>query len=149
MKTLLIAPVLALAACVSPGPGLVPMEGPVVRTIERVLQRTEVYLASEELPGSGIMESARPEIEAAIIVARKMTLQPDADGAMLAVTMAGLMGLHDYLVYEDLQLGNLEQLEADIYLEDTARLRSLFNAVSIHDAGPYEPNPVPFYVPSN
>ena len=134
MKNLLIAPVLALAACVSPGDGLVPIDndGPVLRTIERVLERTEAYMASEELPGSAVPEETKAQVAAAIVVVRTMTVQPSADGAMLAVTMSALMGLHDQLVYEDLQLENLDQLEAEIYWEDTARLRSLFDAVAIH-----------------
>lgn len=131
MKTLLIAPVLALAACVSPGDGLVPMEGPVVRTIERVLQRTEAYLVQ---PPNGFHISAEMagQVKASILVARTMTSQPSADGAMLAVTMGALMSLHDQFVLVDLELENLDQLEAEIYWEDTARLRSLFDAVSIH-----------------
>ncbi len=133
MKTLLIAPVLALAACVSPGDGLVPMEGPVARTIERVLQRTEAYMASEDLPGSVYPDDVKAQVEAAILVVRTMTVLPSADGALLAVTMGALMSLHDSMVWEDLQLGNLDQLEADIYWEDTKRLTSLFDAVAIHE----------------
>lgn len=148
MKTLLIAPVLALAACVSPGDGLVPMEGPVVRTIERVLQRTEAYL---EAPPEGFLvpEEVKGQIAAAILVARTMTTMPEASGDVLIVTMAQLMDLHDQFVTVDWTNGELDDLERDIYLEDTARLRSLFNAVAIHDAGLYAPDEVPLYAPSN
>ena len=44
--------------------------------------------------------------------------------------MAGLMDFHDAMVTLDVAL---DQLEREIYLEDTARLRSLFQAVSIHN----------------
>lgn len=132
MKTLLIAPVLALAACVSPGDGLVPMDGPVVRTIERVLQRTEAYL---EAPPEGFLvpEERKSQIEAVILVARVMTARPEASGDVLLVTMSQLMSLHDQFVTVDWTNGELDDLERDIYLEDTARLRSLFDAVRIHN----------------
>lgn len=133
MKTLLIAPLLALAACVSPGPGLVPIEadGPVVRTVERVLERVESYVTSEDPPLEVPAEALGP-IEAASEAARTMLSMPSASGDMLLVTMGSLMSLHDQLVLADLMRGGLEQLEADVYLEDTERLRSLFDAVSIH-----------------
>lgn len=151
MKTLLIAPVLALAACVSPGDGLIPIDvdGPVARTIERVLQRTEAYMVSDVLPGSSIPAESKAQVEASILVVRTMTLQSSVDGAMLAVTMSGLMLLHDQMVWEDLQLGNLDQLEAEIYWEDTIRLRSLFNAVSIHTPEIIVPALVPLYASAN
>jgi hypothetical protein len=133
MKTLLTAPLLALAACVSPGPGLVPIEadGPVVRTVERVLQRVENYVTSEDCPLE-VPAEVLGQIEAASEAARTMLAMPAASGDMLLVTMGNLMKLHDQLVLADLMRGGLEQLEADVYLEDTKRLRSLFDAVSIH-----------------
>ena len=133
MKTLIAAPLLALAACASPGPGLVPVEadGPVVRTVERVLERVESYVTSEDSPLE-VPAEALGQIEAASEAARTMLAMPAASGDMLLVTMEGLMNLHDQLVMADLMRGGLEQLEADVYLEDTERLRSLFNAVSIH-----------------
>lgn len=131
MKNLLIAPVLALAACVSPGDGLIPIDvdGPVARTIERVLQRTEAYMASPP-PGVELVAQNVAQIEAAIVVVRTMTAMPSASGAVLAVTMSGLMQFHDSMVTMDPALDDLERA---IYWEDTARLRSLFDAVSIHE----------------
>jgi hypothetical protein len=131
MKNLLLAPVLALAACVSPGDGQVPIDvdGPVLRTIERVLQRTEAYLVQPP-EGVELAEANVAIIEAAVLTARTMTVMPSADGAMLYATMAGLMDFHDAMLSLDLEL---DPLERDIYLEDTARLRSLFQAVSLHN----------------
>ncbi len=137
MKKLLLAMTLAgAAACASPGPGLVPIEaeGPVARTIERVLSRTEAYMAMPEgerpVPVSAQVEG---QVTAAIEVARAMALLPAASGDMLAVTMSSVMGMHDVLVQHD---ASLDQLEREIYLEDSARLRSLFDAVSIHELVP-------------
>lgn len=130
MKNLLLAASLVLASCASTAPGSVPIaaEGPVARTIERVLSRTEVYMAAEVqlIP---LTEQDRGVIEAAIMTARVMTAMPEADGDLLMVTMSGIMGLHDGYLMVDL---SLDQLEREIYLEDTARLRSLFSSVSIH-----------------
>jgi len=133
MKTLLAAPLLALAACASPGPGLVPVEadGPVAHTVERVLDRVEAYITSED-PPLEISAEVRGQIEAAAQAARTMLSMPSASGDMLLVTMGALMELHDQLVKADLMRGGLDPLEADVYLEDTKRLRSLFDAVSIH-----------------
>ncbi len=130
MKTLLIAPVLALAACVSPGDGQVPLDadGPVMRTIERVLQRSEAYLAAPP-PGVALDAKTVEVVEAAILTARTMTAMPSASGAMLYTVMAALMDFHDSMVWKD---PLLDPLERDIYLEDTTRLHSLFDAVSIH-----------------
>ena len=130
MKNLILAASLVLASCASTSPGSVPTapDGPVVRTIERVLQRTEAYMAAPEqlIP---LTEQDRSVIEAAIMTARVMTSMPEADGSMLLVTMTGIMGLHDSYLMMDL---SLDQLEREIYLEDTARLRSLFSSVNIH-----------------
>ncbi len=131
MKTLLIAPVLALAACISPGPGLVPVgvDGPVARTVERVIGRVEVYMAAEN-PPFVLDAAASAQVAAAAGIARVALSGESASGAMLFVTMKPIMDLHDALVIAD---QNLDQLETDIYLEDTARLRSLFDSVSIHN----------------
>lgn len=129
MKNLLIIPTLVLAACVST-PGSVPVaDGPVARTIERVLERTETYMASET-PPVPIGEEMRDKVAAAIEVARVMVLLPEASGDMLLVTMGSIMSLHDYMVRND---SELDPLERDIYLESTARLRSLFESVAIHE----------------
>jgi len=135
MKNLLISLGLVLASCASTTPGSVPIapDGPVVRTIERVIERVEGYIAQP--PGElELNPEAVEQVEAAIVVARTMLNQPEASGAMLAVTMGGIMDLHDQLVLMSLQLGELPDgdLEAQIYLEDTARLRSLFESVNIH-----------------
>jgi len=121
---------LVLASCATTSPGSVPVSpnGPVARTIERVLQRTEAYMGMEE-PPFAISEEQLGPIEAAIMTARVMTSMPEADGSLLLVTMSGIMGLHDALVMAD---PALDQLEREIYLEDTARLRSLFESVNIH-----------------
>jgi hypothetical protein len=129
MKNLLLTLSLVLASCASVQPGNVPVaEGPVARTIERVLVRTEDYMTMPE-PPLPIPEAAYGQVEAAIEVARAMVLMPEASGDMLAVTMAPIMGLHDALVQLD---PALDELERAVYLEDTARLASLFDAVSIH-----------------
>jgi len=135
MKNLLISLGLVLASCASTTPGSVPIDqdGPVYRTVERVLQRTEGYIAQPP-GGMELNPEAVEQVEAAIVVARTMLNQPEASGAMLAVTMGGIMDLHDNLVLMALQLGELPDgdLEAQVYLEDTARLRSLFESVNIH-----------------
>lgn len=132
MKNLLIIPTLALAACVST-PGSVPVaEGPVARTIERVLERTETYMAMEA-PPLPIDEEMRGQVAAAISVARAMVLLPEANGDTLVVTMSPIMDLHDVMVMHDPEL---DPLERDIYLESTARLRSLFESVAIHEPVP-------------
>lgn len=127
MKNLLIIPVLALAACASPG--MVPVaKGPVARTIERVLLRTEAYMedpAVAEIVPAEVYE----RVEAAIKIARQMVLAPEANGALLLVTMSSIMLLHDQLVMRD---PILDPLERAIYREDTTRLRSLFSSASIH-----------------
>lgn len=130
MKNFLIAMSLVLASCTSTMPGSVPIapDGPVARTIERVLVRTEAYLADPELHQPITLEQ-REVIEAAIFTARTMTQMPEVSGDLLLVSMAGLMQLHDALVETD---PDLDQLEREIYLEDTARLRSLFQSVNIH-----------------
>ena len=135
MKNLLLALTMLAASCASVQPGNVPVDpdGPVARTIERVLVRTEGYIAA---PPGGVELDAQivEQVEAAIVVARTMTSMPETSGSMLLVTMGGIMQLHDNLVMVALSSGELldGQLEADIYLEDTARLRSLFESVSIY-----------------
>ena len=121
---------LAIASCVGVAPGNVPVapDGPVARTIERVLQRTEAYMGSEA-PPMVIPAEAQGKVAAAIQTARVMTSQPEASGDVLLVTMSPIMTLHDSMVQAD---PSLEQLERDIYLEDTARLRSLFQSVNIY-----------------
>jgi len=129
MKNLILVLPLLAASCVSAAPGNVPVaDGPVARTIERVLQRTEAYMAMEE-PPLPLPPEAAGQVAAAIEVARAMVLLPEASGDMLLVTMAPIMNLHDMMVAQDL---SLDSLERDIYLESTARLRSLFSAVAIH-----------------
>ena len=129
MKHLLLTATLLLASCASVQPGNVPVaDGPVARTIERVLQRTEAYMASETPPFE-MSPELRGQVEAAILVARTMLSLEEASGDMLLITMAPIMGLHDSLVMMDLLLDDLER---PIYLEDTARLRSLFESVRIH-----------------
>jgi len=128
MKHLLIALSLALASCAGVQPGNVPIaEGSVARTIERVLDRTEAYAAEDSL------EFDR-EVAVSIEHARSVLLVPEASGASLRSYLAPLMSLHDLLVSERGADGRLEQLEVDVYLEDTARLRSLFDAVNIYAA---------------
>jgi len=130
MKNLILAASLVLASCASTSPGSVPVapDGPVIRTIERVIVRTEAYMDAE-VQLVPLSEQDRSVIEAAIMTARVMTSMPEADGSLLLVTMSGIMGLHDSYLMLDLEL---DQLEREIYLEDTARLRSLFESVSIH-----------------
>ena len=129
MKNLLLTATLLVASCASVQPGNVPVaDGPVARTIERVLQRTEAYMESEA-PPFAIGEDVRGQVAAAIQVARAMALLEEASGDMLMITMLPIMGLHDNLVIMDLALDDLER---EIYLEDTARLRSLFESVRIH-----------------
>jgi hypothetical protein len=67
----------------------------------------------------------------------------EVSGSMLLGTMSGVMDLHDTYIMVD---EDLDQLERDIYLEDTARLRSLFDSASVHAVqpalvGPGPPNP--------
>ena len=135
MKHLFLIPVLTfttIAACMAL-PGSVPVaEGPVARTIERVLSRTEAYMAMEE-PPMPIPEDAQGPVSAAIVVARTMLSLPEVSGDTLMFTMDPIMGIHDMLVYEDT---SLDELEREIYLADTARLRSLFASVSIHEPEP-------------
>jgi hypothetical protein len=129
MKKLILSLGLVLASCASVQPGSVPVaDGPVARTIERVLVRSEGYLAMEQ-PPLPIPEEYRGPIEAAILTARTMTALPEVSGDLLLVTMGGLMDMHDAMVMSD---PALDQLEREIYLEDTARLRSLFSSVDIH-----------------
>lgn len=129
MKKLLIIPMLTLVACAST-PGSVQIaDGPVARTIERVLERTEAYMATETLHAE-ITEELRGQVVAAIEVARTMLLMPEASGDMLLITMGSIMSLHDHMVMSD---PALDQLEREIYLESTERLRSLFASVSIHE----------------
>ena len=131
MKHLFLIPVLTfttIAACMAL-PGSVPVaEGPVARTIERVLSRTEAYMAMEE-PPMPIPEDAQGPVSAAIVVARTMLSLPEVSGDTLMVTMSAIMNLHDEMVWMDT---TLDPLERDIYLEDTARLASLFASVAIH-----------------
>lgn len=134
MKNLLLTLSLVLASCVAVQPGNVPIEqdGPVARTIERVLVRTEAYMEMEE-PPVVLEDEVKGQVAAAVLVARAMTMMPEASGDMLLVTMAPIMQLHDMMVMMD---PALEQLEREIYMEDTKRLASLFSAVSIHAPEP-------------
>ncbi len=127
MKNLrLLLPVLMLVACATT-PSQVPVQNSYVSaTIERVLVRTEAYM---EAPTVDIDEGIKSQVEAAVMVARTMTAMPEASGDVLLVTMSPIMSLHDVMVTAD---PDLDPLERDIYLEDTIRLRSLFNSVSIH-----------------
>jgi hypothetical protein len=129
MKNLLISLSLVLASCASTSPGSVPVaEGPVARTIERVLSRTEAYMEKEE-PIVPISEEVRKQVSAAILTARVMTSLPEVSGDVLTFTMRPIIQLHDAFVRAD---DTLEQLELEIYLEDTARLVSLFQSVNVH-----------------
>lgn len=132
MKNLLLSLSLVLASCVSAAPGKVPIEqgGPVARTIERVLLRTEDYMTMPS-PPIQLEEEVSDQVEAAIMVARTMVMLPEVSGDILYVTMAPVMELHDAYVMMD---PALDELERAIYLEDTTRLTSLFSAVSIHAA---------------
>ena len=128
--TLSFAFTLAIASCVGVQPGNVPTapDGPVARTVERVLQRTEAYMAAE-VPPLPIPAEAQGQVAAAVSTARTMLASPEASGDLLLMTMAPIMMLHDAMVNAD---ASLDQLERDIYLEDTARLRSLFESVNIY-----------------
>lgn len=130
MKHLILSLALAvpLAACATVPPGSVPVaDGPVARTIERVLDRTVEMSTEDALDFT-------EEVQAAADVARAVLLMPDVSGTTLLVSLAPLMNLHDQLVMQRAMDGRLEQLEAEVYLEDTARLRSLFESVNIHAA---------------
>lgn len=119
---------LVLVACATT-PSQVPVQNSYVSaTIERVLVRTEAYM---EAPTIELDDGIQSQVEAAVMVARTMTALPEASGDLLLVTMAPIMSLHDMMVLAD---PDLDPLERDIYLEDTARLRSLFDSVSIHSA---------------
>lgn len=126
MKNLLIALSLVLASCTSVKQGNVPVaDGPVARTIERVLDRTEAMSAEDGLEFDY-------QIQAAADIARSVLLSPEASGTMLLVSLSPLMELHDQLVVMRGMDGRFDQLEVEIYLEDTVRLRALFEAVNIH-----------------
>jgi len=129
MKNLLLMLPLLVASCASTSPGSVPIapDGPVSRTIERVLQRTEAYMEMES-PPLPLPDEARGQIEAAIMTVRVMTALPEVSGDLLLVTMSGIIGLHDTMIQMD---PALDQLEREIYLEDSARLVSLFESVDI------------------
>ena len=138
MKNLLLIAPLVLGACAAPGNIPLDADGPVARTIERVLQRTEAYMVMEN-PPVPILPQTPGQVAAAAEVARAMLLLPEASGTMLLITMAPLMDFHDMLVSMD---PALDALERAIYLESTARLRSLFNSVNIHEPEP-APEPAP------
>jgi len=126
MKNLLLTLSLVLASCASTSPGSVPVaEGPVARTIERVLDRT-IQMSDED----GL--EFTDEVQAAADIARAVLLVPEASGVTLMVSLAPLLHLHDMLVMQRAAEGSLEQLEVEVYMEDTARLRSLFESVNIH-----------------
>jgi hypothetical protein len=111
----------------------VPVEadGPVVRTVERVLDRVERYVTRGD-PPLEVPAETFDQVKAVSEAMHKVFAMPAASGDMLKLVMEDLMYLHDMLVKADLVRGGLEQIEADVYLEDTERLRSLFDAVSIH-----------------
>jgi hypothetical protein len=132
MKNALLAVTLFTVACASAPTSIPVADGPVARTIERVLDRTEAYMASPP-PGATFAEGMPEQVAAAIMVARTMVLMPEVDGTVLAVTMGTIMNLHDGLVAID---SELDALERTIYLEDTTRLRALFRVVDIHATVP-------------
>ena len=104
----LIPLVLCLAACVTPPPATLPLDGPVGNTAERVVERYEGYVGEDA-------DSA---------AARALLSQLEVHYVMLRTVMDPIMDAHDLHVLSDAQL---IELERSIYLGDTERLRELLD----------------------
>lgn len=120
MKTLLLIAPLFLAACATPG--MVPLDGAVGRSIERVVERHDVYVEADESLAQLDNEAYLSES----IAAMSLLVMPEVLGETAAVMLDPIMNRHDAYVSADAEL---DELERAIYLESTERLRSLFASV--------------------
>lgn len=122
MKKLILALPLLLASCIGT-PGTIPMADPVVRTIERVLDRHDAYVI-EDLSLAPLTRDQWLADSASVrmIVGEFAELTPEVYITLLDAPLAR----HDAYVRMDM---DLDGMEMDIYLESTERLRQLYEAV--------------------
>lgn len=121
MKKLLLALPLVLAACVVT-PGTIPMADPVVRTIERVLDRHDAYVVADQDIAPLTRDQWLADTSSVRMVVNEFTeLTPEVYMTLLDAPLAR----HDAYVRMDMALDGMEM---DIYLESTERLRQLYEA---------------------
>ena len=121
MRNLLTTFALALTVACST-PTMEPMRGAVVSTIERVVERHDSYVNTDE--GLDVMERDVALFESASVDA--MLSLDEVNARVLEDSLEPVMVRHDEYVYTD---PLLEDIEREIYMESTARLRSLLEAV--------------------
>lgn len=124
MRHLLLLLPLALGACAA-SPEMVPMAPPVVRSVERVLDRHDAYVQADQALDADALSAALWESEEARSAVTSVEAMP---GTMLGGLLEGPMARHDAYVSSDLEL---DPLIRSVYLESTARLRSLIASVPV------------------
>lgn len=120
MKNLLISLSLCVAAACAT-PGMIPMEPVVTRSIDRVLTRHDMYVNTDPTILEGDMLVYLLESQ---IVRFTVDGQDEVDAEFLLILLTPVMDRHDAFINGD---PGLEQIERDVYLNSTARLRSLLS----------------------
>ena len=108
--------VLLLAACAG-APYMVETEGALQRTVERVVTRHDGYVSRDDLGVDGLSDALGESWDLL-----SLSRQPEVSGSRLAAKLAPVAERHDAYVSAD---ADLDPLERDIYLQDTASLRSI------------------------
>jgi hypothetical protein len=118
---ILPALLLVLASCAAT-PVAVPMQPAVVRTIERVLERHDLYVQTDPALSEAEMEAA---LDASAAV-RPLLGLAEVPSSVLELELLSVMARHDDYIASD---PGLDELEREVYLADTARLRAILAAV--------------------
>lgn len=120
MRTLTVAlGALTLTACAALQPVMIETDGAVGRTVERVLDRHDAYVAADE----SLEDSTAALAESALV--RGLLELPEVAPSSLDGALSPVMVRHDVYVSDD---ASLDELEREVYLADTQRLRDLLEA---------------------
>lgn len=122
MKNLITAAILCLSAACASAPTSIPMVAPVVSTIERVLERHDLYVGTD--PELSAAEADAALAESAFI--RPLLGLAEVPNSILEPSLGPVLDRHDSYVSGAL---DLDELEREIYLADTERLRGILAAV--------------------
>lgn len=128
MKTaLLFASAAALLpACLS-APTTVPLRAPVVRTIERVIARHDIYVFTDMRLSQTSVDAFLEESGA---VAALLTLDSEVSARLLEAAIEDVLKRHDAYVTLDI---HLDDLSREVYLADSERIQGLIDALPLKE----------------
>jgi hypothetical protein len=122
MKTaLLLASAALLPSCLTI-PSTIPLQDPVVRTVERVIARHDIYVMTD-------MTLPQATIDAYLAESGAVSALLDLDevsARLLEASIEGVLERHDAYVTLDV---TLDDLAREVYLADSVRIQGLLDAV--------------------